>query len=66
VFLNDNPFCKVCGKSATDVHHMRGKIGEDLTDSRYFLAVCRGCHTLIEENPTWAKEKGYSLNRLDK
>lgn len=64
VFMNDNPFCAVCGKSATDVHHRKGKIGELLTVARHFLAVCRSCHTQIEENPEWAKEQGYSLNRL--
>jgi hypothetical protein len=25
------------------------------------MAVCRWCHTQIEQNPTWAKENGHLL-----
>lgn len=63
-YLNDNPFCKVCGNSATECHHIRGKISELLHDKNNLLAVCRSCHHQIELNPDWAKERGYSANRL--
>ena len=63
-FLGDNPFCKVCGKRASDIHHKKGREGNLLTNKSYFLAVCRTCHQYIELHPEWAKEKGYSLNRL--
>jgi hypothetical protein len=29
-----------------------------------WLAVCRNCHTFIEENPEAAKEMGFSESRL--
>lgn len=60
---------------AQDVHHKKGRVGYAdewareqgitlLLDERFWLPVSREGHTKIELNPTWAKEKGYSLNRL--
>lgn len=66
-FLKDHFICEVCFKNpATDVHHKKGRLGELLTLVRYFLAVCRNCHTWIESHPKEAKDKGYSLSRLNK
>lgn len=68
-FLKTHPICEcqiTCdGDKSTDVHHKRGR-GEYLLEDRYFLAVCRKCHTWIENSPNVAKELGFSLNRLDK
>lgn len=50
----------------TEVHHGAGKIGDLLTDVRYFVAVCREAHRIIEERPKWAKEQGFSFDRLNK
>lgn len=65
-FLSKNIRCQVkgCNKISEDVHHTRGRVGDLLTDERYFLAVCRDHHTLIECSPEWAKQKGYSQSRL--
>ena len=63
-FLMANPICEVCGGMATEIHHVKGRMGELLINPDYFLAVCRKCHDNIESNPTWAKENGYSLSRL--
>lgn len=68
-FLESLPsnICKVCNvREVTDIHHRCGKIGDLLTDTRFFLAVCRECHTFIEENPAWAYENNYSLKRNEK
>lgn len=63
-FLKENPNCAVYPYlKATDVHHKKGRIGNLLTDTRYFLAVSRQAHTQIELNPNWARENGYILNR---
>jgi hypothetical protein len=43
---------------------MKGRIGNLLTDTSHFLAVCRQCHSWIEEHPTEAKELGFSKSRL--
>ncbi len=58
--------CEVedCHQRATQIHHKKGKIGDLLNDTEYFLAVCWLDHDHIERHPIWAKEKGYSLNRL--
>lgn len=77
-FLNSlkDPFCPVYpDKYVTDVHHKKGREGfaDDwarrnniplLIDVRYFLAVSRSGHEYIEQHPIWAKEKGFSEDRL--
>lgn len=67
-YFKNHPICEVglCGRYATDIHHIAGRIGNNLTDITNFLAVCRQHHCQIEENPIWAKEKGYSKSRLAK
>lgn len=71
-FLYQNPICPVTGLKATEIHHMRKKRGfaDELArlnniplyiDERYFLAVSRRGHELIEDNPEWAYSKGYSI-----
>lgn len=66
-FLSDpkNQTCPITKQPTTDIHHMKGRIGSLFLDTRYWLAVSREGHRMIEENPEWAKEKGYSLNRLN-
>lgn len=68
IFMEQNTTCQAklsnCSILSTDVHHRRGRVGDLLTDERYFLAVCRSCHDYIEAHPIFAKEKGFSLNRL--
>ena len=67
-YLLKHKYCesklKRCTKVATEIHHKAGKIGKLYTDDNNFLAVCRNCHTWIEENPKEAKELGFSENRL--
>ena len=60
----ENQKCPITGKPTTDVHHMKGRIGGLLLDTRYWVALSREGHRFVEENPEWAKENGYSLNRL--
>lgn len=77
-FLNkkENKKCAVFPSlHTTDVHHKKGRIGyaDDISrlngislylDERFWLAVSRKGHDKIENNPKWAKENGYSLDRL--
>lgn len=68
-FLTKYPMCqahlpKVCTQISTDVHHMKGRVGDLLLDQTHWLAVCRGCHYYIEMRPEAAKLLGYSKNRL--
>lgn len=66
VFLGkpENRICPVTGQQTNQVHHKKGRIGSLLLDQRYWLAVSPEGHRQIENNPIWAKEKGYSLDRL--
>lgn len=66
-FLNkpENKMCRVFTKlQATEVHHMKGRTGKLFLDQKFWLAVSRKGHQKIEMNPDWAKENGFSLNRL--
>jgi hypothetical protein len=69
-FIKRYPICQanidgVCKKISVCVHHKRGKHStEDLLDENYFLAVCLPCHEVIEKNPAWAKQQGFSVSRL--
>ena len=66
-FLNkpENKMCRVFPKlNATEVHHMKGRTGKLFLDQNFWLAVSRKGHQKIEMNPDWAKENGFSLNRL--
>lgn len=70
------PKCEVCNVKATeDIHHKMGRQGVAdewgkwleiplLLDIRFWICVCRNCHMEIEQNPEWAKENGYSINRI--
>ena len=71
VFLADNPRCQIrwenCTEGSVDVHewHTRGTGGAiipgDKADrqGQKFFAVCRRCHTQIDEEPRRAKEEGW-------
>lgn len=60
----ENQICPITGKPTTDIHHKKGRVGELFLDTKYWVALSREGHRFVEENPEWAKENGYSLNRL--
>lgn len=60
----ENQKCPITGKPTTDIHHMKGRIGSLLLDTRYWVALSREGHKFVEENPEWARKNGFSLNRL--
>ena len=68
-FLIVKPQCEAklvgCTAKATEVHHKAGRIGDNYLKISTWLAVCRNCHTFIENNPEEAKELGFSQSRLD-
>jgi hypothetical protein len=70
-FLKEHPKCQaataICTGASQCVHHKKGKHShEDLLDEKFWLAVCFSCHRAIEDNPSWAKEMGFSVSRLSK
>ncbi len=68
-FLYQHEFCKarlpICTQWATEIHHMKGRIEELITDTQFFLPVCRSCHDWIENHPEEAYVLGLSLPRLE-
>ena len=69
IFLNDNPICQahiqgICTSHATQCHHKKGRLGNDLVDETYWLAVCHACHEYIENHREFAMEKGFSVKRI--
>ena len=70
IFLDEHPMCEahlpgICTKYSTDVHHKMGRIGELLLMIIHWLAVCRACHDWIENHPEEAREKGFSIKRIN-
>ena len=66
LFLTHRFYCEPCMgclTQAVDVHHKKGKDGLLLFDVRYFLPVCRDCHTFIHDNPDWAIQNGFMIAR---
>ena len=65
-FLNkpENKICPITKLPTTDIHHKKGRIGSLFLNTDYWVALSREGHKFVEENPEWAKENGYSLNRL--
>lgn len=53
----------MCTLKSSDIHHMRGR-GQYHLDTTTWIAVCRQCHSWIEEHPIQAKELGLSESRL--
>ena len=64
-YITLHPKCGVkgCQRPSECIHHQKGRIGDLLLDTKYFLAVCLPCHQKIEQHPGWAREMGYSLSR---
>ncbi len=70
LYLEKHPMCEahipnICSGKATEVHHKRGRTGDDLTNEEFFLAVCHFCHVYIENNRLFAMEQGFSIKRIN-
>lgn len=67
LYLREHPICEfyTCDCREVELHHGKGKIGELLTNPKYFKALCREHHIFVELKPIEAKELGLSFNRLD-
>lgn len=67
-FLKVYPKCQAkldgCKVEAIEIHHMSGRIADNLVDASNFLAVCHNCHKWIETHPREAKAIGLSISRL--
>lgn len=68
-YLQDHPMCHAhidahCTKTATEVHHKAGRVGEYFLDQLYWLPTCHWCHVWITNHPEEAIALGLSTSRL--
>jgi len=53
LFLDKYPMCKAnlpgCTLNATDVHHKKGRTGDNYVKESTWLPVCRVCHMYIHD-----------------
>ena len=57
-FLVAQKNCRLCDRTATDVHHRLGR-GRFLNAIETWMPLCRRCHMMIHAKPSWAMEQGY-------
>lgn len=67
-YLQTYPNCEFpeCGNYSTDIHHMMGREGDLLFNTKYFAALCRMHHRYVEDHPKEALELGLRFERLIK
>lgn len=70
IYLKEHPRCEariqgICQGGSNQIHHKKGRIGNDLTDESNFLACCGPCHHFIENNREFAMEQGFSIKRIN-
>jgi hypothetical protein len=46
------------------LHHSIGRIGELLTNTKYFKASCHNCNMRAETHPNEAMAKGFIFSRI--
>ena len=68
-YLEAHPLCEGqltgCTGIAVCIQHSRGRIGNLLTDIRYFKASCNNCNMRAESYPLEALQKEFSIKRLN-
>lgn len=61
-FLEDHRYCQVevvcMASTATDVHHVEGRLGGNYLDEKTWLSTCRRCHDWIHSHPKEARASG--------
>lgn len=67
-FLEQNPACAICTADgaptrATEVHHRKGR-GAHFLAVETWLPICRSHHERVTLHPQWAKDNGWSLDRI--
>jgi len=69
VFLVAKPRCEAklvgCTGVSSDVHHSKGRVGDNYLNIGTWVALCRSCHSYVETHPEEAKELGLSKSRLN-
>lgn len=64
-YLEEHPFCVMCGREATEVHHSAGKVGALLTHTPLFFALCFHHHRWVHDNIEEARGMGLICSKGD-
>lgn len=69
-YIKKHPLCKiksaVCTGKSQHVHHLKGRIGDMLTDKKYWMPACDKCNSWLEQNDLWARQNGFKLSKHSK
>lgn len=61
-YMAEHKICERCNNEPSeDLHHKKGRIGDLLTDERYFMAVSRECHDWIHLHPIESRENNWLI-----
>jgi hypothetical protein len=52
-YMDDHPYCEVCGRVATDCHHIARRNLPDTDDPENFLALCYQHHISEYHGKGW-------------
>lgn len=69
-YMKDNPTCEArlpsCTFRSTDLHHKKKRRGSNLYNPKYFMSLCRSCHTAIEERMSFeeAERLGFRVRSV--
>jgi hypothetical protein len=65
--LKEQPNCQLgmpgCTKSATTLHHVRGRVGKQLLKEEDLLPSCYSCNGQVEEKDGEARDKGLKKSK---
>lgn len=66
IYMHQHSLCEILGCSvwSSQLHHRKGRVGKMLNDKRYWMALCWSHHSKIHDNPRWAMDHGYLLQKL--
>jgi hypothetical protein len=64
-WLRQHPYCQMpsetgaptCMRRAVQLHHMKGRMGSLLCDTRFWMGVCMECHNYIETHKNVARQR---------
>lgn len=64
-YLKANPICAKCGtKNNLTLHHVKDRLGSNLTDVSNFMTLCLPCHQWVTEHTNEAIKQGFAKSRL--
>jgi len=63
-WLEEHPSCEICGTMyCVTVHHKKGRLGDLLNNTKFFMTICAKHHDSIHRNVKESYEKGWMLKR---